>query len=56
MERSFVVDRLEQAMPLVDRLAAEHLELAVDDPQKLFNKVRHAGSVFLGRLHAGSGR
>lgn len=44
-----LVDRLEQAMPLVDRLAAEHLELACDDPQALFDKVRHAGSVFLGR-------
>lgn len=44
-----LVDRLENAIPLVDRLAAEHLELAVEDPQKLFNKVRHAGSVFLGR-------
>jgi len=36
-------------MPLVDRLAPEHLELAVDDPDALFAKVRHAGSVFLGR-------
>ena len=44
-----VVDRLEQALPLVDRLAAEHLELAVDNPDALFRKVRHAGSVFLGR-------
>jgi len=44
-----VVDSLEDAMPLVNRLAAEHLELAVDDPQALFAKVRHAGSVFLGR-------
>ncbi|MEO9468607.1 histidinol dehydrogenase [Parasphingorhabdus sp.] len=43
------VDRLEKAIPLIDRLAAEHLELAVDDPQVMFNKVRHAGSVFLGR-------
>ena len=38
-----------EAMPLVDRLAAEHLELAVDNPQALFDRVRHAGSVFLGR-------
>ena len=38
-----------EAMPLVDRLAAEHLELAVGDPQALFDQVRHAGSVFLGR-------
>ena len=44
-----VVDSLEDAMPLVNRLAAEHLELAVDNPQALFAKVRHAGSVFLGR-------
>ncbi|MBX9858872.1 MAG: histidinol dehydrogenase [Sphingomonas sp.] len=38
-----------EAMPLVDRLAAEHLELAVEHPQALFDQVRHAGSVFLGR-------
>ena len=40
---------LMEAMPLVDRLAPEHLELACDDPQPLFDRVRHAGSVFLGR-------
>ena len=44
-----VVESLEAACPLVDRLAPEHLQLAVDDPQSLFDKVRHAGSVFLGR-------
>jgi histidinol dehydrogenase len=44
-----LVPALEAAMPLVDRLAPEHLELAVDDPQALFDRVRHAGSVFLGR-------
>lgn len=44
-----VVESLEAAMPLVDRLAPEHLELAVDDPQSLFDRLRHAGSVFLGR-------
>ena len=44
-----VVDTLAAAMPLVDRLAPEHLQLAVDDPQPLFDLVRHAGSVFLGR-------
>jgi len=44
-----VVPTLDGAMPLVDRLAPEHLELAVDDPQALFDRVRHAGSVFLGR-------
>ena len=44
-----VVGSLAEAMPLVDRLAPEHLQLAVDDPQALFDRVRHAGSVFLGR-------
>jgi histidinol dehydrogenase len=38
------------AIPLVDRLAPEHLELAVDAPQPLFDAVRHAGSVFMGRM------
>lgn len=45
-----LVADLESAMPLVDRLAPEHLELAVDEPQPLFDKVRHAGSVFMGRM------
>lgn len=45
-----VVRDFEEAMPLVNRLAAEHLELALDDPDALFAKVRHAGSVFLGRM------
>ena len=45
-----VVRDFEEAMPLVNRLAAEHLELAVDDPDALFAQVRHAGSVFLGRM------
>jgi histidinol dehydrogenase len=47
-----LVDNLEAAMPLVNRLAAEHLELAVDDDraERLFGLVRHAGSVFLGRM------
>jgi histidinol dehydrogenase len=44
-----VTATLDEAIPLVNRLAPEHLELAVDDPQALFDQVRHAGSVFLGR-------
>ena len=43
------VERLADAIPLCDRLAPEHLQLAVDDPQALFDRVRHAGSVFMGR-------
>ena len=44
-----VTASLEEALPLVDRLAPEHLELACDEPQALFDRVRHAGSVFMGR-------
>ncbi|PCG14546.1 MULTISPECIES: histidinol dehydrogenase [Sphingomonas] len=44
-----VVPTLMDAMPLVDRLAPEHVELACDDPQALFDRLRHAGSAFLGR-------
>src|SRR3546814_10459641 len=45
-----LVKTLKEALPLVDRLAPEHLELAVDDPQSLFEQVRHAGSIFMGRM------
>jgi histidinol dehydrogenase len=44
-----LVNRLIDAAPLVDRLAPEHLELAVADPEPLFAAVRHAGSIFIGR-------
>ncbi len=44
-----LVPSLSDALPLVDRLAPEHLELACDDAEALFAQVRHAGSVFLGR-------
>ncbi|TIX51759.1 histidinol dehydrogenase [Alteraurantiacibacter aquimixticola] len=44
-----VEDLLEQGVALANRLAAEHVELAVDDPEAFFAKLRHAGSVFLGR-------
>jgi histidinol dehydrogenase len=44
-----VVDTLSDAIPLVDRLAPEHVEFACDDPQALFDRLRHAGSAFLGR-------
>ena len=47
-----VTRSLDEAMPLINRLAAEHLELAVDpaEAERLFALVRHAGSVFLGRM------
>jgi len=44
-----LVDNLDEAPALVDRIAPEHLELAVAEPQALFDKIKHAGAVFLGR-------
>ena len=44
-----VVDDLENAIPLINRIAAEHLELAVADPDAMLDRVRNAGAVFLGR-------
>jgi len=38
-----------EAPPLVDRLAPEHLELAVRDPRAMAGRIRHAGAIFLGR-------
>jgi histidinol dehydrogenase len=43
-----IVPSLEAAIPLVDRLAPEHLEIATDEPEKLSAKIRNAGSIFLG--------
>ena len=44
-----VVKRFDDAIPLVDRIAAEHLELAIDDAEAFLKKIRNAGAVFLGR-------
>jgi histidinol dehydrogenase len=40
---------LEEACALSNRIAPEHLELSVEDPQRWAEKIRHAGAVFLGR-------
>ena len=44
-----VVRDWEEAMALVDRVAPEHLELAVEAPDQLAQRIRHAGAIFLGR-------
>ncbi len=44
-----VVARLDDAVPLVDALAPEHLELAVANPDALADRIRNAGAIFLGR-------
>jgi histidinol dehydrogenase len=38
----------EEAAELVNRLAPEHLEIMLPDPEAVFSRVRHAGAVFLG--------
>ena len=44
-----VVGSLAAAMELANRVAPEHLELAVAEPEALLLRVRNAGAVFLGR-------
>lgn len=44
------VASLDEAPALANALAAEHVQIATDDPQALFDQIRHAGSVFLGRM------
>ena len=44
-----VVQSLNDAPALVDAIAPEHLELAIDDPEAMLRRVRHAGAIFLGR-------
>ncbi|MGB3808631.1 MAG: histidinol dehydrogenase [Parvibaculum sp.] len=44
-----VVRNLDDAVPLVDRLAPEHLEIALDDPEPLAARISNAGAIFLGR-------
>jgi histidinol dehydrogenase len=39
---------LDEACRLVNRIAPEHLELSVRDPERLLPKIRHAGAIFLG--------
>jgi len=43
-----LVERLEQAVGLIDALAPEHVELVVENPESWLAQLRHAGSVFLG--------
>jgi histidinol dehydrogenase len=43
------VASLDEAPALANALAAEHVEIATADPEALFAKIKHAGSVFLGR-------
>ena len=44
-----VVKTIDDAVPLVDRLAPEHLEIALDEPEAMAAKISNAGAIFLGR-------
>lgn len=43
-----VVD-MDEALEVTNRIAPEHLELSVEDPQALLPQIRHAGAIFMGR-------
>jgi histidinol dehydrogenase len=44
-----VIAPLADSARLVDLIAPEHAELAVEDPEALSSRIRHAGAIFLGR-------
>ena len=44
-----VTQDLDSAIDVANAIAPEHLELCLDEPFKYLEKVKHAGSVFLGR-------
>ncbi|MBL8488470.1 MAG: histidinol dehydrogenase [Rhodocyclaceae bacterium] len=43
-----LVSDLEEACTIANRIAPEHLELAVEDPRALLGRIRHAGAIFMG--------
>ena len=45
-----LIARAEDAAPLIDRAAPEHVQIAIADPAPLAAKIRHAGAIFLGAL------
>lgn len=40
---------MQQAVEISNRIAPEHLELSVADPEALLPQIRHAGAIFMGR-------
>lgn len=43
------VESMQQAIDVSNRIAPEHLELSVSDPEALLPSIRHAGAIFMGR-------
>ena len=48
------VEDLDQAALLANRIAPEHLQLCIEDPDSLLPKIRHAGAIFVGRYSSES--
>jgi histidinol dehydrogenase len=46
--KAFLVQDLEEACEIANRIAPEHLELAVGNAEGILDRVRHAGAIFLG--------
>ncbi|HEX2800644.1 MAG TPA: histidinol dehydrogenase, partial [Phenylobacterium sp.] len=46
---AIVIAPLDESPGLVDRIAPEHVEFAVEYPERLADRVKHAGAIFLGR-------
>lgn len=46
------VDSWEEAAEVANRIAPEHLELSVSEPDALLSRIRHAGAIFMGRYTA----
>ena len=43
-----LVREIEQALPLIDAIAPEHIEIVASDGERLADRIRNAGAVFLG--------
>ncbi|WP_237057763.1 histidinol dehydrogenase [Microbulbifer sediminum] len=44
-----LVDSIERAIEVANRIAPEHLEVSVAEPERYLSQIRHAGAIFLGR-------
>ncbi len=45
----FITETIDEAIEIANKIAPEHLEICVDEPFRYLDKIKHAGSVFLGK-------
>ncbi len=48
----FIADSIEEAMEKVNRIAPEHLEIQIEEPERIIPKVQNAGTIFIGEQSA----